>query len=634
MIEITVSADGQAPEKHRFEGAEVRIGRDADNDLVLLSTGCSRHHAKIVRQGSTYQIIDLGSTNGLLVGSQVVRELPLADGMSLVIGASQLTFGLAEQAVPEDTVRMFYGSPSALAPEPAPPPLGPEPLYLVFGSGRDERALKIAPGAEYVLGRSPSADLVLADGECSKRHAQVHARGGQFHVVDLESSNGTLVNGERIRDAPLSVGDEIVIGQTSVRVQDQIHDVSDRGNLLEHTIRAMPAWRDGIDPGLEADRGHTGRGLRPRRPMLAVLFIGAVLITAVTAYLLGRRPGARPDSPSEPARQETSVAALVQVAPVRLQELIFDLTSSGSVEARHSVTVSAEVAARVEGMPIAQGTTVEQGTPLLRLGDRDIRHQIEAARASISRERVLLAKEDYERKERLFQDGAVVRSVVEQAKNQFLTLDSAYRSTQAKISQLEAQLAKTRIAAPISGTVTRIFVEGGEFVGPGTPVATLEDMEEVVVRLQLADRDFIKVRAGQPVEATAAAFPEEVFRGSVTTLGSAADPVTRTFEVEARLDNIGLRLRPGLIVSLRIILDRERGLMVPAEAISIADEDRGSVFVAVDGRARRKEVRLGRRLDRNVEVLAGLAEGEDLIVVGQDALFDGQAIEPYREPSQ
>ncbi len=649
MIEITVSANGQPTRKHRFDGPEVRIGRDADNDLVLASTGCSRHHAKIVHEGTGYRIVDLGSTNGLLFGTEVVRELPLADGVAVTIGDHHLAFSLPEQAGPQATVRMFYGSPAAVAPpEPEPPPITPPaPLYLVYGSGRGERVLKIVAGAEYTIGRSPSADLMLEDRECSKRHALIYARGDGYYVVDLESANGTLVGGERVRDAPIAAGDEIVIGQSRVRVQDQIHDVSDRANLLERTFLGRPAWSELAEPPARQQGPPSGR-----RPLLVALAVIGVVGFAALGYLAGRQPRAsRPAAPDSPAaagldgrqtgqRPEVGntehpgggrARRLVQVAPVRLRELVVDLSGSGTVEAQRRVTVSAEVGARVVEVAAREGDWVEQGALLLRLSDRDVQHQIEAARASITHEQVTLARQDYERKKRLFDDGAVVRSALEQAESRYLTLDSSYRATRAKIAQLEAQLAKTRIAAPISGVVTRLEVNAGEVVGPGTPVAALENMDEVLVVLKLADRDFVKVRRGLAVEATAAAFPSVVIEGEVARLGSAADPVTRTFEVESRLRNPGLRLRPGLIVSLRIILDRKGGLTIPTDALVEETGDSGVAFVAREGSVQRREVTLGQRLDRDVEVLAGLAEGEEVVVVGHQELADGDAVETYGE---
>lgn len=631
MIEITVAADGKAPAKHRFEGDRVRIGRGDDNDLVLDSRGCSRHHAEIVREAAGYRLVDLGSTNGVLFGSRVVRELTLADGLEVTIGEHRLTFALPAQPAAEATVLMSFDGSVGGAP-PA-PPAGPPTLYLVTGSGQDERYLKIVPGTEYVLGRSPGADLVLDDRESSKQHALVCVRQGRFHVVDLESSNGTSVNGERIREAPLAPGDEITIGHTSIRVQDQILDIVDRAQLIERTHLGAPRWSE-PQPSIAPDvlQG-TDRRFGSSRPLFVALGVAVLLAVAAAAFFWGRRaatPAVSESAGERPAAQETA-PRLVQVVPVESKEQVLDLSGSGSVEARRSVTVSAEVAARVEEVPVEEGATVERATLLVRLDDHDVRHRIEAARASISEEQLSLAREDYERKERLFNEGAVVRSVYEEAKNRYLTLDSTFRSIQATITRLEDQLTKTRVTAPISGVVTRIAVEAGEVVGAGSPLATVEDMDEVVVQLELADRDFVQVSPGQPVEATAGAFPGQVFHGEVARLGSAANPATRTFEVEARLDNADLRLRPGLIVSLRIVLGRERGLTVPAEAIVDEQDDRGAVFVARAGVARRVDVVLGRRVDREVQVKEGLSEGDEVVVVGHERLADGQPVETYRQ---
>lgn len=629
MIEITVAVEGQEPQEHRFDGPRVTIGRGEENDLVLDSKGCSRHHAEIVRETGRYKLVDLGSTNGVLFGTQLVKELPLADGVAVTIGEHRLTFALPEEKADEATVRMVLGKLPTAPSEPAPLAAAAPALYLVFGSGAHERVLKMVPGAEYTLGRSPSADLVVDDRESSKRHALVYVRGDRFCLMDLRSSNGTFLNGEQVRqEVALKPGDEIVIGKTSIWVKDEIGDLIDRANLLERTSLGMRT----VPRGDEAPTVDGPAPIRPRRRFPVLAAVGVAAVATVAGVYLGSRLASSPAGPrsARPDATDTTAPKLVQVEPVASRELVFDLSGSGTVKAQRSVLVSAEVPARVVELLVEQGARVEAGALLLRLNDRDIRHQIDAARASISPEQVALAREDYLRKERLFNEGAVVRSVYEQAKNQYLTLDSTYRSTQATISQLQEQLAKTRVTAPMSGVATQVFVEGGEFVGPGAPLVNLENMGDVSVQLELADRDFMKVRVGQAVEATAGAFPDEVFRGEVVRLGSAANPVTRSFEVEARLANPELRLRPGLIVTVRIVLDRGRGLVVPAEAILEEEDGRGAVFVAREGVARRLEVALGQRLDREVQVEDGLSEGDEVIVVGHDRLADGQAVEPYR----
>ncbi len=676
MIEITVRSAQQAARRHHFETPQVRIGRDADNELVLDSRGCSRFHAEVVTDGATYKIVDKGSTNGVLYGTELVKELVLVDGMEVIIGDFRLSFNLPDPEASERTVRLDYRqltslaaaeAPAAEAPAAVPPDVPAAPpelpavppaaaavppeisdgdqtgpaalLYLVWGDGRQERLLKLAPGPEYIIGRSPSADLVLDDRESSVQHARVTARAGDFIIRDLGSSNGTLVNGRRIQEVVLVPGDEIVIGQTSVQVRDQVHELVDQGHLLERTSRGIPTMPDGVPgpPPLPDDvvlgprrSGGGGRGLA------MVLGIVVLLAAAAGVFYLGgrlRQPPAATEGSDRPAAGPPVAGpgeTLVQVAAVVVDELVFGVSGSGSVRAHRTATVSAEVAARVEELPAAEGTGVRQGVLLVRLNDRDVQHQLDAARASISREQLNLAKADYERKERLFNDGAVVRSVYEQAKNQYLSLKSAYDSTQAQISQLRDQLAKTRITAPISGVVVKTFVNPGEFVAPGAPVVALENMEEVLVKVELADREFVGVQLGQPVEATTDAFPGRVFRGEVNRLGSAANPVTRNFEVEARLRNPDFSLRTGMIVWLRIIQGKEQGLVIPSEALVDESRDRAAVFVVRGGVAQRVGVRLGRRLDRTVQVLDGVSEGEEVVVYGHDQIRDGQAVRPYR----
>lgn len=630
MIEITVTRPGEATRKERFEASKVTIGRDADCDLVLDSPGCSRRHAEVLGEGGSWRIVDLGSTNGLLHGSERVREVALRNGVEVMIGEHRLTFSVPDPAAAERTVLLDYsklapemvaGPPDRSRPSPTPPP---PVLYLVWRVGSQDLSLKLVGGTDYVLGRSPSADLVLEDPESSVQHAVVTARSGRFYIRDLGSSNGTELNGKPVTESPLGPGDEIQIGQTCLRAQADILDLDDQGLLLGRTLKPRPA----AGPAEEVSGDLERRSGDSRRDLWVALGVVVVLVTVAAAFFLGRR--------TKPGEAETSVTPAasekrVEVAPAVISELVFEVSGSGSVRAHRTATLSAEVPGRVEELAASEGTGVEPGALLVRLDGHDIEHQIEVAKASISREQVELAKTDYERKERLFHEDAVVRSVYDEAKNRYLSLDSAYKSAQARIKQLREQLAKTSIRAPMSGVVVKTFVNPGELVAPGVPVVALENLEKVLVKVDLADRDFVGVRLGQPVEATTDAFPGRVFRGEITRLGSAANPVTRTFEVEASLLNTDFSLRSGMIVWLRIIQGKAKGLVVPKDALIEQTEGRGELFVVRGGVARLLEVRLGHQRDRWIQVFDGVSEGDEVVVFGQDGLADGQSVETYRK---
>jgi membrane fusion protein, multidrug efflux system len=322
---------------------------------------------------------------------------------------------------------------------------------------------------------------------------------------------------------------------------------------------------------------------------------------------------------------------MVQVQPVEHKELVFSVTAAGTVTPQRRVTVSAEVGARVLSVAVGEGSAVRAGGQLVRLNDREIRLQIQEASSSVSREQVDLAKSDFERKERLFADGAVTRSTLDQAKNQYLSLDAAYRTAHARIAQLRERAAKTNITSPLTGVVAQLLVEPGEFVGPGTPLAVIEDMEEVLVVVEVADRDVVRLRPLQVVEATTDAYPGRVFQGVIERVGSVANPVTRSFEGEARIGNPKGEMRSGMITTIRILLDKRRCLVVPAAALLDEREGEARVLLVSGGTARSVEVGIGSRQDRDVELVQGLAEGDEVVVYGHDQVRDGQAVVTYRE---
>jgi membrane fusion protein (multidrug efflux system) len=321
----------------------------------------------------------------------------------------------------------------------------------------------------------------------------------------------------------------------------------------------------------------------------------------------------------------------VEVAAVVSKEMVFQVTATGSIKPKESATVSSEVAARVLEVPAREGQKISKGTLLARLNDRDLRLQIEEAQSAITKEQVDLAKDQYERNQRLFAQGAVTKQQLDLAKNQFLNLDSAFQTAAAKIRQLREQITKTQIVAPISGVVARKFVNPGELLAPGAPVVVMENTEEVLVDVDVSDRDVVKLHSGMDVEASTDAYPGRTFKGSVDRVGSTANPVSRSFTVQARIDNPKQELRSGMIASLRVVMAKKRALLVPLEGVR-GEGETAKVFVVRDGVAHLVPVQLGDRLDREAEVLSGLTEGDQVVVSGADRLADGQAVQSYRRP--
>ena len=257
MIVITVQQPGSEPVTDRFDIDRIRIGREADNDLVLESDSCSRYHAEILLGRGVYKIVDLNSTNGISVNSTRVQEQLIANGDSVEIGVYTLSLSIPQEETPKTTMMsMADVAPKPEEPKPEPPP---KVLYLNRLIGRGgESSLKMAEGVEYSIGRSPGADMVVDDAQCSGRHAVVILRGDRCTVRDLDSANGTFVNGEQVDQAEIRPGDRLMVGRTEFAISEQPPQTADKEILLARTQRGFTI------PGHEQSAADRDNAVRPR----------------------------------------------------------------------------------------------------------------------------------------------------------------------------------------------------------------------------------------------------------------------------------------------------------------------------------------------------------------------------------
>jgi Cu(I)/Ag(I) efflux system membrane fusion protein len=188
--------------------------------------------------------------------------------------------------------------------------------------------------------------------------------------------------------------------------------------------------------------------------------------------------------------------------------------------------------------------------------------------------------------------------------------------------------AQTRItlAAPRDGVIVELSVREGATVTAGAPLMTLNGLDTVWMNAAIAEVDSGRVAAGAPAKATLAAFPGETFDGKVETLLPDLDPATRTQKARIVLPNPHGQLAPGMFASVEITprMEKEPSLLIPDEAL-IATGTRDVVIVDEGaGRFRAQEVRVGAHADGKVAIVAGLHEGDSVVLSGQ-FLIDSEA---------
>lgn len=180
------------------------------------------------------------------------------------------------------------------------------------------------------------------------------------------------------------------------------------------------------------------------------------------------------------------------------------------------------------------------------------------------------------------------------------------------------------ITAPISGNVANIMVDVGSMVSPQAPVALVVEYSRVEVMFDMSENAIDCVGKGSTVQVEVDALPDVPFTGTVSEVSPVINPATRTVSAKAVIANAKKMLKPGM--SARVILTlgaRDDALAIPRDALLD-----GYLFVVQDSTAERRDVTVGLVGDKYVEIMGGLEEGEQVVVVGQQRLAGGEKVNP------
>jgi membrane fusion protein, multidrug efflux system len=165
----------------------------------------------------------------------------------------------------------------------------------------------------------------------------------------------------------------------------------------------------------------------------------------------------------------------------------------------------------------------------------------------------------------------------------------------------------------------------GTLISPGDVITTLDDTSVIKLDFSVPENFLASLREGLAVRATAPAFPGRSFSGKVASIDSRVDMNTRSVMVRALLANEDGAIRPGMFLNVALANDEREALVIPEEALT-PEAERQYVFVVADGKAQRREVRIGGRRPGSVEILAGLNAGERVIIEGTQKVRDGAAV--------
>jgi multidrug efflux pump subunit AcrA (membrane-fusion protein) len=251
-------------------------------------------------------------------------------------------------------------------------------------------------------------------------------------------------------------------------------------------------------------------------------------------------------------------------------------------------------------------------------GQKNIRSQdIESAQASVAQARAGVAQ--------ALSTRASANASIAQA-------GAGIQASQSALNLAKDQEAKATIVAPLSGLISARKAEVGQIAAPGSPLLTIVALGNVFFEAQVPETTFSSLQTGMPVTVNVDAVPQKAFNGRITKLYPNGNATSRTFTIRVEVPNNAGTLRPGMFARGSVIAAERQGVLVSKDALVTDEKGDFIVFVAQNGKAVRRAVKLGIESDANVEIREGVQAGEQVITVGQNGLKDGGKI-TVQEPA-
>jgi len=338
--------------------------------------------------------------------------------------------------------------------------------------------------------------------------------------------------------------------------------------------------------------------------LLLIIIIGGL----VTYRIMANKAKSSPEN-------KTSEKVAIEVEGIVLEPQKFEdnLSLSGSLEANEQVEVRSEVSGVVEQINFEEGSNVSQGKVLVRVNDIELRAQLSQVKTAEK-----LASENERRAKLLLEKQAI-------SQEEYDIASADFQSSQAQSQLINAQLSKTVIRAPFSGTIGLRNISKGTYVTPSTIIAKLVNTQKLKLTFSIPEKYAARMKVNGTFSFTSANSSQE-YTAQVYAIEPEVDITTRTLKMRAVVDNSEGKLYPGMFVNVNLALETiPDALLVPTEAL-IPIQNGKEIFISRNGKAEAIEVETGSRTAQNVRVLSGLKAGDTILTYGVMALDNGTPV--------
>lgn len=314
------------------------------------------------------------------------------------------------------------------------------------------------------------------------------------------------------------------------------------------------------------------------------------------------------------------------------------LDISGTFKFQANTTVAAEVSAQIDSIEVVDGQFVEVGDMLLTFDEAKIRQTASEAAANLQRDEAILKfhKAEWEKNKALHESGSISQTQYDQKLSAYQTALAQVEADKALLAKALEDRAKTKVKAPISGVISKRYVEKGDWVSPGGKLFQISEFSRIYLEAFITDVDLGKLplkkirEVGLPCTVTVDSYPGAQYAGTLSYVQPIANDM-RLFEVRIYLANPDMNLLQGMFGRARIVYAVTPNILrVPLQ--SLLDELRSNsqnrvMVVAPEEKARLTTIQVGLQNQEFAEVFEGLKDGERVVTAGKEVLSDGQPVQ-------
>ena len=363
-----------------------------------------------------------------------------------------------------------------------------------------------------------------------------------------------------------------------------------------------------------------------KRNAIIIVSVIAVVLAGIVGYRIYSTTQA---SKARAARASQGQVVAVEVAAVTRQDITPVLTFSSNLEPVWSADISSKVDARIERLAVDEGDAVTEGMTIAVLDMGELSAQVVQAEGNLFQAKSNLEQAilDLRRMEMLAEQGAVSVQNLDTARTKRDFAAGLVRAAEGALALYDSKLTGANVLSPRSGVVVKRYLQSGYYTKAGTPIVTVADISTLLAKATVGEAEIAQLSLGTAVKVKIDALGGQEFSGTITRLSPVAAMPSRTFVAEISIPNSQNILKAGMFAKVMVpVQPRPQVLVVPETALVMKEDSKTVYVVTANNKVQQRTLKLGYVSGGWAEVLEGIAEGEQIVISGQNKLRDGSTV--------